>query len=381
MGKSSYGLWRVLDEIGKGGQGTVYRAANTEQLTAVKQRVSTALKQFTNGVNYRPRGFDTLDDLLEFRNTLQTVLGPDMGCMIVALKVLNEPSEKALKRLRNEVEVLRKVKARGLIEVVDAHFEEGWIAFRYYPGGTLADQLYRFKGEPLAAAKALIQVAEAVKALHDNDIVHRDIKPENIFLDENGAFVLGDCQLAFDSETDGTRVTATTERVGTRRWMPPWLVYKNRVEPDMITASFDTFALARLLWTMIAGEDALDGHQFEDDQFNLRRRFSRDVRMYHVNEFLRSYLQLRESEMAPYDSFGRSLHRLTRTLRAEDCRQCRLCETGRYAGSVAKQDGKSTLVCNKCGHVVQFLETLPWWVADFGVAGFLLDPGEERPHS
>lgn len=366
----TYGKWIPLKELGQGGQGTVYLAVQQQEFQEVYNRSSPALREFISPSH-------TQQEWVLMRNAqeaLRSLLDYDSNYTVVALKVLNDPTKKALERSKKEVQVLRDTNHPGLITLVDSDESHEWIAFEYCSGGTLEQHIDRFKGKPLDAVRALCPIAEALQKLHDAGVVHRDIKPGNLFFRSSGDLVLGDCGLAFDADFDQSRITSTSEKVGTREFMPTWIPF-GKIDSEHLNPSFDVFGFAKVLWSMIAGDLHLHLHYYDQEQYNLIRRCKHDLNMHHVNEgFLRHYMCQFEKDMSS-ESFVRCLYNLKRRLEAETRRKCQLCELGRYCGSLTVGNAGSTRIeCNRCGHIIDYTGENPQWIQELASDGTLSDP-------
>lgn len=177
------GPYRIVRELGRGGQGTVYLAWDTRL----------------------PRQ--------------------------VALKVLHGAAAFGVEdrlRFRREAELSSRLDHPGICTVYEAGEADGlaYLAMRYVEGETLASRIegLRRRGQPdpsdLDAALAIVeQMARAVHAAHQIGIVHRDIKPSNVLLGEGARPVLTDFGTARD--LDGQTLTLSGDVVGTPAYLSP----------------------------------------------------------------------------------------------------------------------------------------------------------------
>ena len=151
----------------------------------------------------------------------------DAGGQTVALKVLRsvaagEPT--ARHRLAREVETMRRVRSPYVAEVIDADLagDTPYIVTRYVPGRTL-DQVVTEGGPlpPPALTRLACGLANALAAVHAAGVVHRDLKPSNVML-------LGELPVVIDfgiaQGLDATRLTMTGMFMGTPGYLAPEVI-------------------------------------------------------------------------------------------------------------------------------------------------------------
>ena len=93
--------------------------------------------------------------------------------------------------------------------------------------------------------KMAIQIAQAIKTLHDNDILHRDIKLSNILVDKNGDYVLTDFGLAIDKNNTNSLLN---QRSGTKEYIAPEIWNDNNSEYN---AKCDIYSYGILLYVVL----------------------------------------------------------------------------------------------------------------------------------
>ncbi|TMQ70207.1 MAG: serine/threonine protein kinase [Candidatus Eisenbacteria bacterium] len=199
--------YRVLEQLGKGGMGIVYRAH---------------------------------DPHLE---------------RDVALKVLPEGAvdDDSRARFRLEALALSRLSHPGIGAAFDFDREDGidFLVMEYVPGATLAA---RIAGGPLAEPEVLdlgLQIAEALEAAHQEGVVHRDLKPTNVMVTPRGrAKVLdfGLAKLRAERAALTPRLTDPRIMLGTMGYMAPEQLLG--VEVD---GRADVFALGAVLYEMAVG--------------------------------------------------------------------------------------------------------------------------------
>ncbi len=186
----------------------------------------------------------------------------------VAIKVLPpervaDPSRKA--RFIQEAKAASSLNHPNIITIHDISSDAGhdFIAMEYVAGRTL-DQLIPRKGMRLnEALKIAEQIADALSRAHGAGIVHRDLKPANIMVDEHGQTKVLDFGLAKLTEhgTSEDDVTATmgvkTDEkaiVGTAAYMSP-----EQAEGSPVDARSDIFSFGSVLYEMVTGRRAFQG--------------------------------------------------------------------------------------------------------------------------
>ncbi|MCB9833850.1 MAG: tetratricopeptide repeat protein [Planctomycetes bacterium] len=234
------GPYLIEKEIGRGGQGQVYRAMDTR----LGRRV--ALKILTN-------------------------LGPG--------------AEKQLARFKREAEVTARLDHPGICGIHDAGVENGvpFIAMRYVSGETLGARISRTRGLSLdlgedgsleavdfedeaddaeqdrddlisadmekAQLDAILLIfektARTLQAAHEAGVVHRDIKPGNIMITDEGEPILLDFGLASDDHDDAHSLTMTGDLFGTPAYMSPEQIAGQRIHLD---ARSDVYSLGVTLY-------------------------------------------------------------------------------------------------------------------------------------
>lgn len=199
------GRYEVIDVLGIGGMGVVYRAKDT-----------------TLGVE-------------------------------IALKVLRpEVAEDTefLERFRNELLIARKVTHRNVVRLHDIGEEQGvyYMSMDLVVGRSLQDLLKNEKKlEPEEAVRILTQIARALAEAHRQGVVHRDLKPANILLDADGEAYISDFGIARSLGSSG--MTKTGVVVGTPHYLSP-----EQARGDKVGAASDVYALGIIFVEMLSGK-------------------------------------------------------------------------------------------------------------------------------
>jgi serine/threonine protein kinase/tetratricopeptide (TPR) repeat protein len=207
-----FGDYDLLEVIGRGGQGVVYRA--------------------------RQKGLNR----------------------IVALKVIglgHWATDAHLKRFRREAEAAASLDHSGIVPIYEVGERDGscYFSMKLVEGGQLDEVAKR---EPLPVRKAvelIVKVARTVHYAHEHSILHRDIKPGNILLDSKGEPHLTDFGLARLVETEST-VTRTLEVLGTPSYMAPEQAVGNNAGISNVT---DVYGLGAVLYQLLTGHPPFAG--------------------------------------------------------------------------------------------------------------------------
>jgi len=189
----------------------------------------------------------------------------------VALKFLPDnmlQDSQALDRFRREARAASALNHPGICTIYDIGEQHGrgFIAMEFIDGETLRSHIH---GKPLPLAEILklgIQIAEALDAAHAEGIIHRDIKPANIFVTKRGQAKVLDFGLAklvpkgvasADEDPRG-EVPGSTSIVGIISGTPSYMS-PEQVRGDNLDARTDIFSLGLLLYEMATGRQAFSG--------------------------------------------------------------------------------------------------------------------------
>src|SRR3989442_162230 len=178
----------------------------------------------------------------------------------VALKVisLGQWASKAhLKRFRREAEAAASLDHPSIVPIYEVGEREGacYFSMKFVEGGQLDEVVKRAPMSIRQAAELIAKVARTVHYAHEHGILHRDIKPGNILLDQQGEPHLTDFGLARLVETEST-VTRTMEVLGTPSYMAPEQAVGNNAG---VTSATDIYGLGAVLYQLLTGHPPFAG--------------------------------------------------------------------------------------------------------------------------
>ena len=178
----------------------------------------------------------------------------------VALKVisLGQWASKAhLKRFRIEAEAAARLEHPGIVPIHEVGERDGscYFSMKFVEGGQLDEVVRRTPLSIRQAAELIGKVARTVHYAHEHGILHRDIKPGNILLDDKGEPHLTDFGLARLVETEST-VTQTLEVLGTPSYMAPEQAVGNNAQ---VTGATDVYGLGAVLYQLLTGQPPFAG--------------------------------------------------------------------------------------------------------------------------
>jgi hypothetical protein len=160
-----------------------------------------------------------------------------------------------VQRFRVEAEAVARLDHPGIIPIyeIGEHHGQPYFAMKLAEGGSLAQRLSHFRGDPRAGVAVLARVARAVQHAHERGILHRDLKPSNILLEADGSPLVTDFglakHLAREGEQAGGSLTQSGAVVGTPSYMAPEQAAGGR----QVTTAADVYALGAVLYEILTG--------------------------------------------------------------------------------------------------------------------------------
>jgi eukaryotic-like serine/threonine-protein kinase len=172
---------------------------------------------------------------------------------LVAIKVIRPELARypdVLQRFKQELILARQVTHRNVIRIFDLGEAEGikFITMEYIEGRDLKSQI-REKGkfESKAAVEIMAQVCRALEAAHSEGVIHRDLKPQNIMVDSQGKVSVMDFGIARSMDMGGG-MTQTGALVGTIEYMSP-----EQARGETLDARSDLFSLGIIFYEVLTG--------------------------------------------------------------------------------------------------------------------------------
>jgi WD40 repeat protein/predicted Ser/Thr protein kinase len=202
----------LLEEIGRGGMGVVYRA--------------------------RQRGLDR----------------------IVAVKVLLRAHFASLEereRFHREAQAAARLRHPGIVAILDVGEDDGvpWFSMEHIAGQSLEQLVRKHPLNALEAARCARCIAEALQHAHENGVLHRDLKPSNIMLDKDNRPHITDFGIArIGSGTAAAQLTRTGQMLGSPGYAAPEQALTG--DADLRT---DVYGLGALLYHLLTGRPPFQG--------------------------------------------------------------------------------------------------------------------------
>ena len=209
-GSTFAGRYQIIEELGKGGMGKVYKAHDTE----IKEKVALKL------------------------------IKPEIAA-----------DKKTIERFQNELRYARKISHRNVCRMYDLNKEEGsyYITMEYVSGEDLKSFIRR--AGPLSAGKTIFiakQTCDGLAEAHRLGVVHRDLKPQNIMIDKEGNARIMDFGIA--RSIIGKGITGAGVMIGTPEYMSP-----EQAEVKEVDQRSDIYSLGVILYEMVTGRVPFEG--------------------------------------------------------------------------------------------------------------------------
>ncbi|MDP1846529.1 MAG: protein kinase [Solirubrobacteraceae bacterium] len=186
-----------------------------------------------------------------------TVLERQVAIKLMHREIAGDSDQ--LERFRREARAVAQLNHPHVVGVIDAG-EEGdpdhptpYIVFEYVEGETLKQRIRRNTRLSIAESIAdAIEIARALGAAHERQIVHRDVKPQNVLIDEEGAAKVTDFGIARTLHQEG--LTADGRVLGTTDYVSP-----EQALGRAVNGQTDLYSLGIVLFEMLTGDVPFQG--------------------------------------------------------------------------------------------------------------------------
>ena len=202
--------YQIIEELGKGGMGRVYKAYDTK----IKEKIALKL------------------------------IRPEIA-----------KDKKTIERFSNELRLARKVRHKNICGMFDLGEEIGthFITMEYIPGEDLRSLVRRIGQLPIRKSISIAkQICEGLDEAHRLGVVHRDLKSNNIMIDKEGNVRIMDFGIARSLEANG--ITGAGVMIGTPEYMSP-----EQVEGKEVDQRSDIYSLGVILYEMLTGRVPFKG--------------------------------------------------------------------------------------------------------------------------
>ncbi len=202
--------YEIIEELGKGGMGKVYRVEDKK----IKEEVALKL------------------------------IKPEIAS-----------DKKTIERFSHELKIARKLRHKNICGMYDLGEARGthYITMEYVPGEDLKSSIKRFGQLPVGKSIAIArQILEGLAEAHRLGVIHRDLKPSNIMVDKDGNARIMDFGIARSLKSKG--ITGAGMIVGTPEYMSP-----EQVEGEEVDQRSDIYSLGVVLYEMVTGRVPFEG--------------------------------------------------------------------------------------------------------------------------
>ena len=204
------GRYQIIEELGRGGMGRVYRVLDKE-------------------------------------------LNEEIAMKLIRPEISAE--KRTIERFKRELKLARKISHKNVGRMFELMESEGkrFITMEYVSGGDLKRFIRKSKQLTVDTAISIaLQICEGLSEAHNLGIVHRDLKPSNIMIEDNGDARIMDFGIA--RSIKGKDITGTGVMIGTPEYMSP-----EQVEGKEVDQRADIYSLGVILYEMLTGRRPFEG--------------------------------------------------------------------------------------------------------------------------
>jgi serine/threonine protein kinase/tetratricopeptide (TPR) repeat protein len=231
--------------------------SSKEHIPAATETLRTPVKELTRGTLFARR-FEVIEVLgkggmgMVYR-VFDKKVDEEVALKLIKPEIAAEPE--VIDRFRSELKMSRKISHRNVSRMYDLGDDEGtyYITMEYVLGEDLRSFIHRAKQLSTGTAISIArQVGEGLEEAHRLGVVHRDLKPSNIMIDKDGNAKIMDFGIARSLAEKG--ITGAGVMIGTPEYMSP-----EQVEGKDIDQRSDIYSLGVILYEMVTGRRPFEG--------------------------------------------------------------------------------------------------------------------------
>jgi serine/threonine protein kinase len=211
---------------------------------------------------------------------------------LYALKVCVSTDAEELSRFRREMRLMAGINSPYVVKLLDCNLDGAhpWFVMPLAKA-SLVTYLPKLKSNHPFTLKLFLRICEGVKAIHSASQFHRDIKPANVLIMDDDSVVVSDLGLGTFEKRDSTILTSSNVYMGTEGYIPP--EYRIAGGTKNADARGDVFQLGKMLYEMLTGEDPIliDMHALPSPLMYIIQRATKE----HARERFQSVAELMDA--------------------------------------------------------------------------------------